>query len=85
MTSSELQTIKESIERIEKFPVGYPKLITTNNPKWDAFFRSEYELCVARASDLLPDVQLTEATTAQRTLPLAPRLRFARVVVTEAW
>lgn len=52
MTSSELQTIKESIESIERFPVGYPKLIEDVDEKWRRFFQMEYEWCVSHAKAL---------------------------------
>lgn len=49
MTSSEVDSIKESIQRIEKFSTGYPRLITTNSPAWDKFFACEYRWCDAKA------------------------------------
>ena len=62
MHKSELISIKESIERIEKFPVGYPRLITDVEEKWLPYFKWAYELCVSRAKaisgDNLPEGQM---------------------------
>ena len=60
MTSSELRSIKESIEKIEKFQYGYPRLIDDVDEKWREFFRIEYELCVSHAKtvDNLPEGQM---------------------------
>ena len=55
MTSSELQSIKESIERIEKFPVGYPKKVECNDARWQPFFDLTYEWCVSRAKEISGD------------------------------
>lgn len=46
------EQIAESIKKIEKFPLGYPKFIATGNPKWDAFFEWEYNLCREREKEL---------------------------------
>lgn len=55
MTSSELKSIKESIEKIERFPIGYPKLITDVDEKWLAFFQWEYMECFRRRNALSTD------------------------------
>lgn len=52
MIHNELQTIKESIERIERFPVGYPRLIEDVDEKWRRFFQMEYEWCLSHAKNL---------------------------------
>ena len=52
MTQNELQTIKESIEKIEKFPVGFPKKIECTDVRWKAFFDWEADLCFRRRNEL---------------------------------
>lgn len=52
MTPADLSSIRESIERIEKFSVGYPKLITDVDETWKAYFQWGFDLCVSRAKAL---------------------------------
>lgn len=49
MQKSELVSIKESIERTERFGVGYPRLIEDVDEKWKIFFEWEHDLCMHRA------------------------------------
>lgn len=52
MTKTEIASIKESIERTERFPAGYPKLITDVDEKWKPFFKWSYDLAVSHAKKL---------------------------------
>lgn len=52
MQKSELVSIKESIERTERFGVGYPRLIEDVDEKWRPYFTWGYELCKERAVSL---------------------------------
>lgn len=49
MTNNDLLQIKESIERIERFPIGYPKLIEDVDERWRPFFLWQFRECVSQA------------------------------------
>lgn len=53
MIHNDLQTIKESIEMIEKFQENFPKKIVCNDVRWQAFFDWEARLCFRRRNELL--------------------------------
>ena len=55
MTSSELRSIKESIEKIEKFQYGYPRLIDDVDEKWLPYFAWQAEECFRRRNGLSPE------------------------------
>lgn len=44
--------IAESIQKIERFPFGYPKRVIVADPKWQAFFDWQLGLCERRAAEL---------------------------------
>lgn len=52
MTLSELKSIKESIEKIEKFPFGFPKKVECTDARWQTFFDVQYEWCLSHANNL---------------------------------
>ena len=59
MTNNDLLQIKESIEKIEKFPVGFPKKVECADVRWQAFFDWETELCFRRRNELQQNLSPT--------------------------
>ncbi len=51
ITTNELSSLKESVSRIEKFAVGFPRKVECPD-RWRDFFEWQYQLCVSRAKEL---------------------------------
>lgn len=55
MTANELQTIKESVGRVEKFAVGYPRKIVCNDVRWQPYFDLQYGWAFSRLKEISGD------------------------------